>query len=101
MRVLVDIQDEPVELDKVIPEIAACKELRHTLKQALEMLNARACISEKDAALLECVHKQMDDLLIPLLRKIVFFGITSLYSNFSSIRSRMQYTGKTILKGRL
>ena len=61
----------------------------YTRMQVLEMLNARG-ISEKDAALLECVRKQIDELRIPLLRKIiVFFGITSLYSNFPSIRSTM------------
>ena len=63
------IQNELVELERRIPETAAGKELRYTLEQLLEMQKEGAN-SEKAAALLVSIKKQISELHISLPRKL-------------------------------
>jgi len=66
---VLQIQSELVELERKIPETAAGKELRYTLKQLLEMQKEEAN-SEKVAPLLASLKKQIDELHISLPRKL-------------------------------
>ena len=67
--IVLRIQKELVELERRIPETAAGKELRYTLEQLLEMQKEGAN-SEKAAALLVSIKKQISELHISLPRKL-------------------------------
>ena len=63
------IQNELVEFDRNIPETAAGKELRYTLKQLRELQKEEGN-SEKATALSASVEKQIAELRISLPRKL-------------------------------
>ena len=63
------IQKELVELDRSMPETAASQKLRSTLKQRLELQKGNGD-SENAAALSASIEKQIDELHIPLTRKL-------------------------------
>ena len=75
------IQRELVELDRRIPETEAGKALRYTLKQLLEMQKKEAN-SEKEAAILASVKKQIAELHISLPRKLYLKFFVSRLENF-------------------
>ena len=68
-NIVLRIQDELVELERRIPETKAGKKLRYTLEQLREMQKAEAN-SEKTAALLASVEKQIAALRITFPRKL-------------------------------
>jgi len=76
------IQHELVDLQQYIPETSAGKELRYTLQQLLKMQKDMAGGGDPEeeaelAAKQEKVRKQINDLKIPLPRRILlFFGLT-------------------------
>ena len=74
---VLQIQNEIVELERRIPETAAGKELRYTLAQLLEMQKEGAN-TEKEAPLLSSLKKQIDELKIPLSRKILLLFVSRL-----------------------
>ena len=63
------IQNEIVDLERRIPETAEGKELRHTLKQLLE-IRKKEDNPEKAAALLASLKKQIAELHISIPRKL-------------------------------
>ena len=66
---VLQIQNEIVDLERRIPETAAGKELRYTLKQLLEKQKEEEN-SEEVAALSASLKKQIDELHISLPRKV-------------------------------
>jgi hypothetical protein len=73
--IVLQVQNELVELAKIIPATAAGKELRYTLEQVLAMQSTNED-SEKMDELMMTVRKQVDELHIPLSWRIKRFFVS-------------------------
>jgi hypothetical protein len=84
-NIVLRIQDELVELERRIPETAAGKKLRYSLKQLLDMQKDETD-REKAAALSASIEKQIAELRISLPRKLYLLLFVSRLENFQIYR---------------